>query len=255
MLRLVLVALLPAAAVCADAQNQECNQKCNAKCGSTGGGGGKFTITYRGQAPHVTGRAFLFISTDPTYEPRSLVGDNIDTQQVFGVDVEDMRAQFDDEAVIDDVTLGYPLTSLAQVPAGKYRVQAVIQPYHLYQLRGAPPVWLPRTEVNRFEGGDIFTSPGTYYSKPMELYLDPSNDTMHELIVDQQDAPVPEPPPPRPDTEYIKHVRITSKLLSDFWGEPVQLEACVLLPWGFHEHPNVSYPTFLCKSHRPRRCP
>jgi len=206
-----------------------------------------FTISYSGiGAPNITGRAFLFVSTDPDDEPRSLIGDGVDTQQLFGVDVADMRAG--DTAVIDASTLGYPLLSLDKVPPGAYRVQAVIQPYHLYRIAGAPPVWLPRTEVNRFEGGDIFTSPGTYYSKPVTLSLADST-ASHDLVVDRQDAPAPEPPPPRTDTKYIKHVRITSKLLSDFWGEPVQLEACVLLPWGFAEHPNTSWPTFLYHGH------
>ena len=125
------------------------------------------SVTYAAAAgANVTGRAFIFLSTEHGTEPRSLVGDDISTQQVFGVDVVGLSNGA--HATVDVSTLGYPVLSLEQVPDGEYTLQAVIQPYHLYHLKGAPAVWLPRTEVNRFEGGDIFTSPGTFYSKPVK---------------------------------------------------------------------------------------
>ena len=37
------------------------------------------------------------------------------------------------------------------------------------------------------------------------------------------------------DTEWIKTVRVDSALLK-FWGKSMRLEACVLLPYGFHDH-------------------
>ena len=197
----------------------------------------------------ITGRAFVFLATSSSAEPRTLIGDDITTAQFFGVDVTTFRAG--DTVTLDASTLGYPITSLSLIPAmygsKELMLQAVIQPYKRYKLKDAPPVWLPRTEVNRFEGGDIFTSPGTFYSKPIKVTL--GEGSSHTLVVDQQDAPAPEPPPLPKDTIWIKHVRVTSRLLSEFWGEPVQLEACVLLPWQFYEKPDVKFPTFLYHGH------
>ena len=164
------------------------------------------SVTYAAAEGNVTGRAFVFISTKHEVEPRSLVGDDITTQQVFGVDVVGLKKG--EHATVDASTLGYPVLSLEGVPDGEYTLQAVIQPYHLYHLKDAPAVWLPRTEVNRFEGGDIFTSPGTFYSTPVKANL--SSSSQISLVVDQQDAPAPEPPPLPKDTKYIKHVSVTS---------------------------------------------
>ena len=50
------------------------------------------------------------------------------------------------------------------------------------------------------------------------------------------------------DTEYIKTVRVESARLTAFWGTPMTLEACVLLPWNFHEHPTAKYPTLVAHS-------
>ena len=39
------------------------------------------------------------------------------------------------------------------------------------------------------------------------------------------------------DTKYIKHIKIQSKLLSEFWGRPMYLGAHVLLPEGWDTSP------------------
>ena len=46
------------------------------------------------------------------------------------------------------------------------------------------------------------------------------------------------------DSDYIKTVRITSTLLSEFWGRDISIEACVLIPEGFHDpkHKDATYP-------------
>ena len=37
------------------------------------------------------------------------------------------------------------------------------------------------------------------------------------------------------DTPWMKTVRLNSSLLGDFWGRDIELEACVLVPYGFDE--------------------
>ena len=53
------------------------------------------------------------------------------------------------------------------------------------------------------------------------------------------------------DTKYIKHIKIKSKLLSEFWGRDMYLGAHVLLPKGFDEHPEARYPLVINHGHFP----
>ena len=71
--------------------------------------------------------------------------------------------------------------------------------------------------------------------------------TRIELTLDQV---ITEIEPPR-DTEWIKHVRIRSDLLSEFWGRDMYLGAHVLLPAGFDEHPEARYPIAIFHGHFP----
>ena len=54
---------------------------------------------------------------------------------------------------------------------------------------------------------------------------------------------------PAGDTEWIKTVSVQSALLESFWGRPMRLEACVLLPWGFDSHPDARYPLLVAHGH------
>jgi Putative esterase len=49
----------------------------------------------------------------------------------------------------------------------------------------------------------------------------------------------------------VKHERIQSRLLSEFWGRPMYLGAHVLLPKGWAEHPNARYPLMINHGHFP----
>ena len=60
------------------------------------------------------------------------------------------------------------------------------------------------------------------------------------------------PAAPRPaDTEWLKHVRIQSRLLTQYWGRPVFINAAVLLPLGYDSHPDTYYPTVYPLGHAP----
>jgi hypothetical protein len=63
--------------------------------------------------------------------------------------------------------------------------------------------------------------------------------------VDQVIPPVEVPA----DTEWVKHVKIQSKLLSAFWGQPIYLGATVLLPKGYDLHPTTRYPAIYIQGH------
>jgi hypothetical protein len=59
------------------------------------------------------------------------------------------------------------------------------------------------------------------------------------------------PVTPVADTEFVKHVRIKSEMLSKYWGTPVYIGAFVLLPYGFDSHPNARYPLMVFHGHFP----
>ena len=57
------------------------------------------------------------------------------------------------------------------------------------------------------------------------------------------------------DTQYVKRVKFASKLVSQFWGQPMYIGATVLLPKGYDEHPNQRYPVVYIQDHFSLRAP
>jgi Putative esterase len=183
----------------------------------------------------VTGRVFLFVSKNDKTEPR--FGDDV---VVFGVDV---RATNPDEpAVIDDATLGFPVSSLSQIPAGDYYVQALLNVYTEFHRADGHVIW---AHMDQWEGQDMGRSPGNLISEAQKVHLDSSTGYKHELRLNKVIPPVEVPP----DTEWVKHVKFESKLLSRFWGHPIYIGATVLLPKGYDAHPDVHYPVLYLQGH------
>eukprot|EP00971_Amphidinium_carterae_P193978 3848757-Amphidinium_carterae.1 len=197
-----------------------------------------------GTAPTAAlGRVRVYISTAcDTAGPRATCSDDQTTSQVFGVDtpgVADTRpkqvsdAAFEflgardalglkpgESVLITNQTLGYPRWSLTDLPArDSYCFQAELLPYTKYTRGDGEVLTLPTSCVS-----DVGASPdGTLYSKP---------------------TAVPKPVSPGcsgkgADTKWIKTLAVESKRLSDFWGTPMKLQACVLLPMGWYERPTA----------------
>ncbi|HOP60894.1 MAG TPA: hypothetical protein PKZ60_05725 [Candidatus Saccharicenans sp.] len=204
----------------------------------------KFAISFPAErsASPLDGRLLLLISTDNKKEPRFSINDSAGTQQVFGVDVEGMAAGT--AAIIDGTAFGYPRHSLAAIEPGEYWVQSVLNIYQTYHLKDGRTLKLP---PDRGEGQQWNQKPGNLYSQPVKMRLDPRASQTIKISLDQIMPEIPDPP----ETKYIKHVKIQSKLLSDFWGTPVYLGAHVLLPAGFDEHPQARYPLIVYHGHFP----
>ena len=204
----------------------------------------RFAVSFpaeRSQAP-LDGRVLLMISTSNDREPRFQINDGPNTQLLFGIDVDALEPGR--PAVIDGTVLGYPLESLAQIPPGDYWVQGLLHRYETFHRADGHIVKLP---MDRGEGQRWNRAPGNLYSAPERVHIDPSADQVIGISLDQEIPPIP---PPQ-DTKYIKHVRIKSELLSEFWGRPMHLGACVLLPHGFDEHPDARYPLIVNHGHFP----
>src|ERR1022692_3040441 len=67
------------------------------------------------------GHVVLILSSNPQGEPRNQTSEGLNTQQMFGADVDGART-----VSIDGATQGYPRESLDRVPAGEDTVPAVL---------------------------------------------------------------------------------------------------------------------------------
>lgn len=202
----------------------------------------RFEIVYGHEmsSDPLDGRLLLMLSTDGSREPRFQIVDGPDSQLVFGIDVDGLLSR--DEAVIDRSVLGYPVRSLSEVPPGEYFVQALLHRYETFHRADGHVVKLP---MDRGEGQQWNRAPGNLYSTPQKIHLDPGTDQIVRIELDNEIPPIPEPT----DTDYVKHIKLQSKLLTEFWGRPMFLGAIVLLPEGFEEHPRARYPLVVNHGH------
>ncbi len=187
------------------------------------------------------GRLILLLSTTDEQEPRFLLKDGPDTQLGFGMDVSDLSSQ--DKAVFNNEAFGYPVASVDKIPPGKYYVQALLNRYEDFNLSTGHTVSLP---PEKGEGQQWNRKPGNFYNQPKAIEIS-ADGGVFEITMDQQ---IPEIEAPE-DTKYIKHVKMKSKLLSDFWGRDVYLGANVLIPEGFDSHPDARYPLMVFHGHFP----
>ncbi|TDI87041.1 MAG: hypothetical protein E2O78_01805, partial [Caldithrix sp.] len=188
------------------------------------------------------GRLLLMLSTDVSGEPRFQIKDSRDTQLIFGVDVAGMKPG--EKIAFNHEAFGYPIASLEDVPAGEYHVQALLHIYETFQRADGHVVKLP---MDRGEGQHWNRAPGNLYSTPKKVRFGPNQRAAIEIELDSKIPPIPDPP----ETKYIKHIKIQSKLLTEFWGRPMYLGAHVLLPAGFDEHPEARYPLVIDHGHFP----
>jgi hypothetical protein len=188
------------------------------------------------------GRMLLLISNNDAKEPRFQITEDPDTQQVFGQNVDGLRPG--DNVIIDMRAFGYPVKSIADLPPGEYWIQALLHRYETFKRSDGHTVKLP---MDRGEGQQWSRAPGNLYSTPRKIFIDQRKSGTVKITLDKVIPPIT---PPK-DTKYIKHIRIQSKLLSEFWGRPMYLGAHILLPEGFDTHPTARYPLVIAHGHFP----
>lgn len=188
------------------------------------------------------GRLLLLLSLNNNSEPRFQVQDGPKTQLVFGKDVlawkEGVAINFDDQ------DFGYPIQSLSLVPEGEYYVQAVFHRYETFKRSDGHIVKLP---MDRGEGQHWNTAPGNLLSKPVKISFSKTATNLISIDLNDSIPAIAEPT----DTKYVKHIKLLSKKLSEFWGRPIYLGAHILLPEGWDTHPNVKYPLAIFHGHFP----
>ena len=185
------------------------------------------------------GRLLLLLSTNPSAEPRMQIDDTPGTQMVFGVTVDEWQPG--QPTRVDATAWGYPIRSLNDVPPGEYIVQAMLNKYETFHRSDGKTIKL---HMDQGEGQHWNISPGNLYSKPQKIILTTGGASIPISLTE-----VIPPIPAKPDTKYIRHVRIQSQLLSKFWGHTMELSAIVLVPEGFDEHPKARFPLMIFHDH------
>ena len=188
------------------------------------------------------GRLLLIFSKNFYGEPRFQINDAPGTQQIFGIDVESWRPGA--TKMISLNAFGYPIEKISDIPAGEYNIQAVLHIYETFHRKDGHIVKLP---MDRGEGQHWNLAPGNLYSVPVKINFNPKTKILHNVVLTKTIPPVKEPE----DTKYIKHIKIQSKLLTEFWGRPMSLGAHILLPEGWDTHPDVKYPLAIYHGHFP----
>jgi hypothetical protein len=195
-------------------------------------------------AQPVDGRVLLFISDDGRTEPRTQSDQYRanSTRPIFGVDVDGLEPGRD--VVIDEMTFGWPVRSLRDIPAGDYWVQALINRYETFHRGDGHTIKMP---MDRGEGQHWDRKPGNFYSKAVKLHIDPGAGGDIKISMDQEVPPIA---PPK-DSKQVKYLRLPNDRLTKFWGRPMELGAIVLLPSGWDAHPDARYPLVVHHGHFP----
>ncbi|MBV8051567.1 MAG: hypothetical protein JOZ80_10290 [Acidobacteriaceae bacterium] len=215
---------------------------CVAACPQAEAASPQFEISFPASAHGgvITGRVFVALTRHGDPEPRLQVSGWQRCTPLFGVDVEQLKPG--DFAEINGGTLGYPLHSLRDLPAGDYYVQAIVNIYsHFHRAKG-PAIW---AHMDQWEGQNFTRSPGNLISEVQLVHLDPIAGYAVKLSASKVIPPVEVPA----DTLWVKHIKIQSKLLTEFWGQPIYLGAVILLPKGYESHPEVKYPVVYVQGH------
>ena len=206
----------------------------------------RFAVSFPGEVhgEAVSGRAYVIIAESDNREPRFQVSPY--GVPFFGEDIESLEP--DKSMYIDAETFGYPLEGLEKLPPGDYFVQGFVNIYTEFKRADGHTLWIHQ---DQWEGQRWNRSPGNLYSDVLSVHIDPKEKTTVVLECDHRIPPVTVPP----DTAYVKRVKFQSKILSDFWGQPMYLGAVALLPHGYQENPERSYPVNYMQGHFSLRPP
>ncbi len=194
----------------------------------------------------ITGRVFVAISRDAQPEPRYEAGSYFKSVPFWGKDVDQLQPG--EDVVIDTNDLGYPIANLRDLPAGDYYVQAIMNVYTQYHRADGHTIW---AHQDQWEGQHFNTSPGNFISGVQKIHYDPSQSQSFSIKLDSV-LPARNLPA---DTKQVKHIKIKSKILSDFWGHDMYLGATILLPEGYDDHTGVRYPVVYDQGHFGLRAP
>jgi hypothetical protein len=162
------------------------------------------------------GRVLVVLGRQAGVEPRKSLGQSgLNASPVLGTDARQFG--HGKSIVLDGKAVTFPIEDLSRLPGGEYWAQAVFD--HNRDLK-------------------IPNAPGTLYSTPRRVQLDPAREDMVELQLTQQ---LPSEKLPA-ETDQLKFIKLHSEALSTFYGRPMFLRAGVRLPRDFAAAPDKRYP-------------
>jgi hypothetical protein len=200
-----------------------------------------FSRSVRGES--ADGRVYVILARENKTEPRlqfGKAGPQYRSTPFFGENVEGLAPGR--RAAITDVSDGYPLDHLRDIPEGDYWVQGMLNVYTTFRRADGHVV---KMHMDQWEGQVFQTSPGNLYSEPKRLHIDPRRGGTIRIVLDRKIPPIQVPA----DTQYVKRIRFQSPLLSKFWGHPIFIGATVLLPRDYDRNPWVYYPVNYEQGH------
>src|SRR5512132_1866144 len=141
-----------------------------------------FSISFPESSSHTPfdGRVLLLVSTDNSKEPRFQINEDLNTQQVFGLDVDGLKPG--QEAIVDSGAFGYPLTSLSDLKPGDYWFQVLLHRYETFKRSDGHTVKLP---MDRGEGQQWNSAPGNLYSTPQKITVGAGDSSTIKIALDK----------------------------------------------------------------------
>jgi hypothetical protein len=124
----------------------------------------------------VTGRVFVIVARSSDPEPRLQVGSWRSRAELLGHDVDQLQPG--KTVALDALTLGFPLRSVRELPAGDYYVQALFNVYTRFTRADRHIIW---AHMDQWEGQQFNRSPGNLYSEVQRVHLDPLSGYMVRL--------------------------------------------------------------------------
>jgi len=120
----------------------------------------------------------------------------------------------------------------------------VLNRYETFHLADGRVLKLPPDKGERQNWAE---KPGNLYSAPVRVHIDPAQPASIALALDKEIPPIAA----KTDSDYVRHIRIRSELLSRFWGRDMYIGAHILLPKDFDKHLSAHYPLMVFHGHFP----
>ena len=189
------------------------------------------------------GRLLLMITKDTLKEPRFQINDSNETGIIVGKNVQQWTP--DKKEFFNSSHLAYPIEDLNDLETGEYFAQVLLHKYDTFNLSNGHTVQLP---MDQGEGQHWNTSPKNIFSKPIKIQFNKKNKKSIKIHITEEIPKIK----PVDDSEYVKHIKIKSELLSEFWGQPMYLQANVLVPKDFNKKSETQYPLMVFHGHFPK---
>ena len=188
----------------------------------------------------VSGRLLVMFAAADTASDHDVHLELVPTTEAiafFGQDVVDWRSG--QVLTLSPDASGFPYPSLADLPKGRYRLQASFERYEHYHRRDGHTLLLPVVEpLDSVSASQA--APRRWHSHAEDILWD-GNQVPRLLTLS---IPVPSQAS-FADTPWVTSFRIRSQRLSEFWGRDMYLGAFVTLPAGYRDHPKTRYPVLI----------